>query len=173
MFVDGRFRAMTDGGRVNVLIGALTTCLMTVRHKRLTKNLVTRRSWSAIIYNNTSLKVEPPANKVTRTKEIEVWYQQYNRRIHGDEQRSRRSHTRTWITGAGKPLHWTTRRVVPNTWVYNKLLEQQTNSANPIPVVAEIMRSDGTRQDFYPESFVRSVQQVEDDAFCQFESRLY
>ena len=44
----------------------------------------------AIDYYNTNLKVEPLANKVTRTGEIEVWYQQYNRRTHGyDEQRSR------------------------------------------------------------------------------------
>ncbi len=32
----------------------------------------------AIDYYNTNLEVEPLANKVTRTKEIEVWYQQYN-----------------------------------------------------------------------------------------------
>ncbi len=36
-------------------------------------------TWST--HYNTNLKVEPLANKQTRTKEIEVWYQQYNRRI--------------------------------------------------------------------------------------------
>ncbi len=42
--------------------------------------LITTRIW----------KVEPLANKVARTKEIEVWYQQLHRRTHGyDEQRSR------------------------------------------------------------------------------------
>ncbi len=41
---------------------------------------MTRLTWLADYYN-TNLKVEPLANKVIRTKEIEVWYQQYNRRI--------------------------------------------------------------------------------------------
>ncbi len=51
-----------------------------------------------------------------------------------------------------------------------KLLEQQTNSANPIPAGGEIMGAGpriGVRQRFTL-SFVRSVQQVEDDdAFCR------
>ncbi len=60
---------------------------MTVRHKRLTGTVAARVDL-AIDYYNTNLKVEPLANKVTRTKEINV-YQQYNRRTHSYEQRSR------------------------------------------------------------------------------------
>ena len=53
--------------------------------------------------------------------------------------------------------------------VYNKLLEQQTNSANPIPAgVKSWVRSELVLREDLPESFVRSVQQVEDDdAFCR------
>ncbi len=45
-------------------------------------------------FATTQFEREPLANKVTRTKGIEVWYQQYNRRTHGyDEQRSRAEST--------------------------------------------------------------------------------
>ncbi len=64
---------------------------MTVRHKRLTGTGHMTRVDLAIDYYNTNLKVEPLANKVTRTKETEVWYQSniIDGLTVGDEQRSR------------------------------------------------------------------------------------
>ncbi len=80
---------------------------------------------------------------MTRTKKkIEVW--RISNIIDGphagyDEQRSRAKHMRTWITAVWNPVHWRPEgRKNLQIWVYNKLLEQQTNSANPIPA-GEIM----------------------------------
>lgn len=124
----------------------------------------------AIDYYNTNLKVEPLANKVTRTKEIEVWYQQYNRRTHGyDEQRSRAEAYAHMNNGQFETLYIGRPGGSYQIRVYNKLLEQQTNSANPIPAgVKSWVRSELVLRQDLPESFVRSVQQVEDDdAFCR------
>lgn len=124
----------------------------------------------AIDYYNTNLKVEPLANKVTRTKEIEVWYQQYNRRTHGyDEQRSRAEAYAHMNNGQFETLYIGRPGGSYQVRVYNKLLEQQTNSANPIPAgVKSWVRSELVLREDLPESFVRSVQQVEDDdAFCR------
>lgn len=124
----------------------------------------------AIDYYNTNLKVEPLANKVTRTKEIEVWYQQYNRRTHGyDEQRSRAEAYAHMNNGQFETLYIGRPGGSYQIRVYNKLLEQQTNSANPIPAgVKSWVRSELVLREDLPESFVRSVQQVEDDdAFCR------
>ncbi len=66
-------KGWTDRQVVNVRTDwDVLTCLMTVRHKRLTGAVTRLRVDLAIDYYNTNLKVEPLANKVTRTKEIEV-----------------------------------------------------------------------------------------------------
>ncbi len=44
---------------------------------------VTRVDLAIDYYNTNSPESGTASNKVTRTKEIEVWYQQYNRRTHG------------------------------------------------------------------------------------------
>ncbi len=125
-----------------------------------------------IDYYNTNLKVEPLANKVTRTKRVEVWYQQYNRLVSTgyDE-----------LTGGNICAHMNNRQFEETLAigrpgghyqirVYSaKLLEQQTNSSNPIPagVKSWNLRSSYCASRF-ARSFVRSVQQVEDDdAFCR------
>ncbi len=91
---------------------------------------------------------------------------QYNRRTHGyDEQRLAEAYAHMNNGQFEIPVTLDDPRVA-QIRVYNKLLEQQTNSANPIPQVKSWVRSElALRQDL-PES--RSVQQVEDDdAFCQ------
>ncbi len=44
-----------------------------------------------------------------------------------------RKHMRTWITAFETPVHWDLNLGGSYQMQYNKLLEQQTNSANPIP----------------------------------------
>ncbi len=68
---------------------------VTVRHKRLTGTRHMTRADLAIDYYNTNLKVEPSKIRI-RMKEIEVWYQQYNRRTHErDDNAHGRAHMRT------------------------------------------------------------------------------
>ncbi len=113
----------------------------------------------AIDYYNTNLKVGPLANKVTRTarnrgcngiNNIIDWTHGY------DEQRSRAEAYAHMNNGRFETLYiMDDPEVVPNT-VYNKLLEQQTNSASPY-----LGRSMGGpswyRVKDLPESFVRGI----------------
>ncbi len=78
--------------------------------------------------------MEPLANKVRLDEKKSRWYRQYNRRTHGyDEQLTGQSFDTHMNNRQFETLYiWTTGGRTKYE-VYNKLLEQQTNSANPIP----------------------------------------
>ncbi len=103
-----RFRAKgwTDRQVVNACwIGTLTTCLMTVRHKRLTP--------APLTHDAADLAIDCQATRIWKWNQQIRWHgrkkskcgiKQYNRRTHGyDEQRSRAEAMRTWITAVLKP----------------------------------------------------------------------
>ncbi len=111
---------------------------------------------------------------MTRTKEIEVWYQQYNRRDLTVAMSNARAADAHMNNGQFKPCAIDSTRGLYQDGQVHKLLEQQTNSANPIPAGGEISVRSERCVKIYPSRLCEVVQQVEDDdAFCRVYLSVY
>lgn len=168
-----RAKGITDKGLLSLLDLEIELPPNDARDDMVTWKRHGTRVDLAVDYFNSELRVETLANKVTRTKTIQVYFMGYNRQTNDyTEKVSSAEPYAQMNNGVFNTLYIGRPGGAFQIRIYDKLLEQSGRKGAVIPAgVNSWVRAELVLKDDWPESFIRSANRAQNDE--EFKKLIY